>query len=169
MKWKIAKKISDDFVKKFPGLAPEILQLLANRDINNRNSIDKFFNPEYADLPDPFLFVDMKRLVERIKEARDKQETVFVYGDYDTDGVSSSIIMGETLRAIGLRNVGVYIPHREREGYGLNDEALDYIKQQGGTLLITVDCGTSNAPQVVYARSIGIEVVILDHHEEPRT
>lgn len=167
MKWKIAEKVSQDLVKKFPGYSPEILQLFFNRGLDSQEKIDSFLNPKYEDLLDPFLFRDMGKLVERVKQARDKSETVYVYGDYDADGVCSSVLVVETLRRLGCQPVGIYIPHRDKEGYGLNPGAIDFIKSQGASLLITVDCGTSNVEEVKQAKAQGMDVIIIDHHEEP--
>jgi len=168
MQWKIAEKISEEIKAKFPGLNPVILQLLLNRNITTQEEMKKFLNPEYEDLHNPFLFNDMQKFVERIKAVLDNQEKVFVYGDYDADGVSSSVLMAESLKKVGIENVEVYLPHREKEGYGLNKQAIDFISESKAKLLIAVDCGTSNVPEVAYAKEKGLDVIILDHHEEPQ-
>ncbi|MBI2050209.1 MAG: single-stranded-DNA-specific exonuclease RecJ [Parcubacteria group bacterium] len=155
--WKVSEKISEDF----------ILQLLSNRGISLPEEAASFLNPAYEQLHDPFLFRDMQKAVDRVKISRDQNQTVFVYGDYDADGVTSSVLLVETLRQCGITNVQAYIPHREKEGYGLNTAALDYIASQGTALLITVDCGTSAVAEVAYARAKGMDVIICDHHEEP--
>ena len=177
--WKIFSKIDDKTLAKYPGVDRVILRLLLNRGIipsppyeagdteGVMHQIEAFLNPKYEDLLDPFLFRDMRKLVDRVREAREKEQKVFVYGDYDADGVCSSLVLVETLRAIGIENVDVYIPHREKEGYGLNNAAIDYIVKQGAKLIITVDCGTSNVQEVAHARSSGLDVIICDHHEEP--
>ncbi|MEK7188894.1 MAG: single-stranded-DNA-specific exonuclease RecJ, partial [Patescibacteria group bacterium] len=144
-----------------------MLQLLANRGITSKAEIGAFLNPQYQDLHDPFLFRDMRKAVNRITAARDQSQPVFVYGDYDADGVTSSVLLVETLRLAGVTDTRAYIPHREREGYGLNTGAIDYIAEQTAQLIITVDCGTSSVAEVAYARSKGIDVIICDHHEEP--
>ena len=167
--WKIAEPISEEIKAKFPVASGDriILQLLWNRGLQNQGDIDLFLHPDYKNLHDPFLFRDMPKLIERLRAAVEKQETVFVYGDYDTDGVSSSVLMTEALRAIGIKNVFVYLPHRDKEGYGLNKEAIDYIVSQGANLIITVDCGSSNVDEVAYIKAKGLDVIIIDHHVEP--
>jgi single-stranded-DNA-specific exonuclease len=167
MRWKISEKINKEFVTKYPDIDPVILQLLHNRNIESKEEIDSFLNSKYEDLHDPFLFNDMEKLVSRVKKTVELNEIVYVYGDYDADGVCSSILMVEALRKVGIKEVGVYIPHREHEGYGLNNKAIDHIKSKGTNLIITVDCGTSNVKEVAYAKSLGIDVIILDHHKEP--
>ncbi|MBI4122536.1 MAG: single-stranded-DNA-specific exonuclease RecJ [Parcubacteria group bacterium] len=154
-------------VAELPGVHPVVLQLLANRGIVERDAIQAFLNPQYEHSHDPFLFRDMEKFVSRIREAVKAGETVYVYGDYDADGVCSSVQIVETLKRLGVKHAEAYIPHREKEGYGLNAAAIDYIAGEGATLIITVDCGTGNVHEVAHARAKGIDVVILDHHEEP--
>ncbi|MEK7164527.1 MAG: DHH family phosphoesterase, partial [Patescibacteria group bacterium] len=165
--WKLSEPISEDIQAKFPDLNPVILQLLWNRGLQTQKDMDLFLRLDYNNLHDPFLFRDMSKLIERLRQALAKQETVFIYGDYDTDGVSSSVLMAEALRAIGIKNVFVYLPHRDKEGYGLNKEAIDYIAGQSAHLIITVDCGSSNVEEVAYIKTKGLDVIIIDHHEEP--
>ncbi len=167
--WKISQPITDEIKAKFPAALGDrvILQLLVNRGLTEAGEIEKFLRPRYEDLRDPFLFSDMAKFVERVRAARESQEKICVYGDYDSDGVCSAALLIAALRQIGLQNIEVYIPHREREGYGLNRAALDYLTEQGVKLLITVDCGSSNVAEVQYAQNYGLDVMILDHHEEP--
>jgi len=167
LNWKIQEKLSSEELAKYPAQNRVILQLLLNRGLSEKGEIDAFLHPEYSNLHDPFLFRDMQKLVDRVQVARDKSEKVFIYGDYDADGVCSSILIVETLKKIGIKDVEAYIPHRDKEGYGLNKDAMKYITDQGAKLLITVDCGTSNVAEVALAREKGIDVIILDHHEEP--
>ena len=166
MIWK-HKQLLNKKNNEFSEYSPEILQLLFNRGIDTKEKIKQYFEPSYDSLGDPFLFRDMEKFVKRVESALANQEVICVYGDYDTDGVTSSVLIIETLKKIGIKNVFVYIPHREQEGYGLNKKALDYIKEQKTSLLITVDCGTSNVEEVAYARKLGMDVVIMDHHQEP--
>ncbi len=169
MIWHIAEQLTDTTKTKYPGIDPVILQLLHNRNIMDPDEVNDFIHPDYKQLHDPFLFRDMQKAVDRIRIAQEKNDQVWVYGDYDADGVCSTVVMTEGLRAVGITEPQVYIPHREQEGYGLNTQAIDYIAQQGGQLIITVDCGTSNHKEVAHARSKGIDVIIVDHHEEPET
>jgi len=165
--WKLSEPIDDARKTKYPDIDPVILQLLSNRGISSHQDCEAFLNPNYEDMHDPFLFRDMQKAVDRVRAARDGNQTVFVYGDYDADGVTSSAVLVEALRLAGISNTRVYIPHREKEGYGLNAGAIDYIAAQGAALIIAVDCGTSSVDEVAYARTKGLDVIICDHHEEP--
>ncbi|MDP1709619.1 MAG: DHH family phosphoesterase, partial [Candidatus Komeilibacteria bacterium] len=167
LNWRLTEPIDPSVLTKFPDIDPVILELLWQRGVREAKDIDLFLHPDYQDLHDPFLFRDMPKLIDRVRVALAKSETVCVYGDYDTDGVCSSVLIVEALQAVGIKNVFPYIPHREKEGYGLNKEAIDYIKSQGASLIITVDCGSSNVAEVAQARALGLDVIIIDHHEEP--
>ena len=165
--WQILPQITEDFSAKFPEINPVILQLLFNRDLDNQEKIDQFLNPDYgSDLYDPFLFSEMEKVVKRIFLAIEKQEKIVVYGDYDADGVCSSVVMVETLKNFGAQ-VEVYIPFRETEGYGLNLAAAKELINQGVNLVITVDCGISNKNEVELLNQGGVDVIITDHHHQP--
>ncbi|MCK4744550.1 single-stranded-DNA-specific exonuclease RecJ [Candidatus Parcubacteria bacterium] len=166
-KWQIAKKISSDFISKFPEINPIILQLLHSRGITEQKKIDEFLNPDYEKLHSPFLFSDIKKIAARIKEAVKKKEKIFVYGDYDADGVTASALLISCLKKINA-HCDIYIPHRENEGYGLNNKAIENIADKGAKLIITVDCGISNFQEVEFAKSLGIEIIITDHHVPPK-
>ena len=105
----------------------------------------------------------MDRAVERILQAKENKEEVWIYGDYDVDGITSTSLCYLALSEIGI-TPRYYIPLRD-EGYGLNKEAMDYIKSQGGKVIITVDCGISAHPEIEYANSLGLEIIVTDHHE----
>ena len=165
--WQILPQITEDFSAKFPEINPVILQLLFNRDLDNQEKIDQFLNPDYgSDLYDPFLFSEMEKVVKRIFLAIEKQEKIVVYGDYDADGVCSSVVMVESLKNFGAQ-VEVYIPFRETEGYGLNLAAAKELINQGVNLVITVDCGISNKNEVELLNQGGVDVIITDHHHQP--
>ncbi len=166
-KWKIRPKVPGALLEKFPEMDPILLQLLFARGISEQQAIDAFLEPDYArDVHDPFLFREMQTAVERIAKAIKAKERIVVYGDYDADGVCASAVLIETLTALG-GTVDVYIPFRETEGYGLNMAAVDEIHHNGTTLIVTVDCGTTNAPEIARARELGIDVIVTDHHDEP--
>ncbi|MFH1235382.1 MAG: single-stranded-DNA-specific exonuclease RecJ [Parcubacteria group bacterium] len=168
-KWVIAEPISKEIRNKFPEIHPVILQLLFNRGIRTQEQIDEFMNPDWGeDIHDPFLFRDMRKAVERIRQAIQKGESVVVYGDYDADGVSASAILFETLTALGAKDVHVHLPHRETEGYGLNVPAVKELVKRKAHVIITCDCGTSNWEEVAVANKAGIDVIITDHHHEPK-
>lgn len=144
---------------------PLIRDLLRKRGIEGDEAIARFLQPDYdTELADPFLMIDMAAAVERIELAIARSEQVAVYGDYDIDGVSSTAVMIEALEAHGLQPVS-YIPDRHSEGYGLNRPALEQLKQQGVTLIVTVDCGITAVEEVAWAADNGIDVVVTDHHE----
>ena len=121
-------------------------------------------NPSLDYLRDPFLLKDMQKAVDRIKKAIDRNERIFIYGDYDVDGVSSTSILFLYFKSIGY-DVNYYIPNRLEEGYGISVEALEKINQMGFDLLISVDCGITSYPEVEFAKSLGMDVIITDHHE----
>ena len=137
--------------------------IIANRGITGEQ-INKFLNPKRSDFYNPYGMPDMEIAVERIEKAIKNQEKTIIYGDYDVDGITSVTVLKSFLEERGLQ-VGVYIPNRLEEGYGLNKEAVEKISKQGYTLMITVDCGISAVEEVKYANELGIETIITDHHE----
>ncbi|HEY5383578.1 MAG TPA: single-stranded-DNA-specific exonuclease RecJ [Candidatus Paceibacterota bacterium] len=123
-----------------------------------------FLEPEFErDSHDPFLLPDMAKAVERILLAVKHNETVAVWSDYDCDGIPGGVMLADFLRELGL-SVVHYIPHRHKEGYGLNQEGLDELARQGITLVITIDLGTTEHEHIVYAKTKGIEIIVTDHH-----
>ena len=119
---------------------PELIsRVLVDRGIVNKRDIEVYLNPTRNDFHDPFLMPDMEIAVDRILEAIANKERVIIYGDYDVDGITSTTVLKKFLVERGL-DVDTYIPKRLDEGYGLNSSAIDYIKEQGYTLMITVDC-----------------------------
>ena len=166
--WKIAPLVPSELKNKFPEINPIVLQLLINRKIDTQEKIDRFLNPDYGtDLHDPFLFSQMEKAVTRILAAIENKEKIIVYGDYDADGVTSSAVMMETLKSFEA-DVDIYIPYREKEGYGLNREAVSSLIKAGAQLIITVDCGISNKAEVELAMSQNVDVIITDHHHGPK-
>ncbi|MFH2104925.1 MAG: single-stranded-DNA-specific exonuclease RecJ, partial [Parcubacteria group bacterium] len=163
--WQVAKKAPRSFVSKFPEFDVRTSQLLYNRGLDTQEKVDEFFNPDYSqDLFDPFLLKDMDRAVERIEQAVKKKERVGIFGDYDADGVTSSVLLMELFRdALGLTGQ-VYIPDRVSEGYGLNNKAIDWLADKKVDLIVTCDCGVSNKKEIDYARKKGIDVIVTDHH-----
>lgn len=148
-------------------LHPLIVQLLFSRGITTEKEIREFIAPNYeTDLNSPFLFGDMEKVVGRIAEARDKKEKVVIFGDYDADGITASIIIKETFDELGIDSF-VYIPDKRIEGYGLNSAAIDMFKEKNIDLIVTVDCGVTNIAEVEKAKSFGIDVIITDHHHVP--
>lgn len=168
-----------EFRDRFPEINPVVLQLLYSRGIDTQEKVDEFFNPDYEqDLHDPFIFQDMAKAVKRIFAAIKKGEKIVVHGDYDADGVTASTVMMTTLRKMveifGKKEkidtlFDVYIPHREKEGYGFQIPTAQYFIDNKIDLVITVDCGVSDAPAVEFCSKAGIDVIVTDHHQEPVT
>ncbi|MBU1164737.1 single-stranded-DNA-specific exonuclease RecJ [Patescibacteria group bacterium] len=166
-KWLVKPGISAQLIGKFPEINPLVLQLLSDRDIKTQKEIDQFLTPDYGeDQHDPFLFSDMEKAVKRIFEAIEKKQKIVIYGDYDADGVTATVVLYKTLDELGAK-IDVYIPYRETEGYGLNIEAAKEIIKADNKLVITVDCGISNVEEVKILQDGGVDVVITDHHHEP--
>ncbi|MDP3970259.1 MAG: single-stranded-DNA-specific exonuclease RecJ [bacterium] len=159
----------EEFIQDLPELDPVVVKLLYQRGLRSQEEVDAFLHPEYVrDQHDSFLFKDMKKAVERIIAARDNAEKIVIYGDYDADGVCSSVLLLSALQQIGIKeNVRIYLPHRDTEGYGLNTAAIDTFIGEGVDLIITVDCGISNADEVQLATDNNIDVIVTDHHVEP--
>lgn len=138
--------------------------LLINRGLVEADRASLFLRPDLAALHDPFLFEDMGRAVERIIAAMRGKEKIVVYGDYDVDGVTSCSLVYLFMKECGIE-IESYIPERQSEGYGLNIEAIKKLAAAGVKLLITVDCGSSNSEEIAFANTLGINVIVTDHHE----
>ena len=151
-------KLKNDFK-----LTDIMSKLLLARDVKY-NEIDKFLNGTLRDIKDPYLLKDMNKLVDRIDKAIQDKEKICIYGDYDVDGITSITIMYQFLSSLGA-DVTYYLPDRLIEGYGVNTSALDVIKKRGVSLVITVDCGITAVEETKYAKSIGLDICITDHHE----
>ncbi len=149
--------------KKF-GISPLTAIIMYNRGIREDEAIEAFLSRDLSVMHDPYLIRDMDKAVKRIKQALEKKEKITIYGDYDVDGITSIAILYQHLRDMGIE-VGYYVPDRIQEGYGVNKEALDKIKADGTSLIITVDTGITAVEETDYAKSIGLDVIITDHHE----
>jgi single-stranded-DNA-specific exonuclease len=146
------------------GLPAAIVRILLARNVDTPERIRKFIGPEMSDLFDPFLLDGMQGAVDRVVQALQKRDRILVYGDYDVDGITSTALMFLVLNRLGA-DVTYYLPNRLVEGYGLSQEGIDYAHSKGTTLILTVDCGITAVEEVEYARSLGIEVLVTDHHE----
>ena len=149
--------------KKF-NISPLTAIVLYNRGVRDFDDIEKFLHCDLSGLKDPFLMLDMDKAVERIKRAKDNGEKITIYGDYDVDGITSIAILYKHLKSMGI-NVDYYIPNRITEGYGVNCGALEKIKAGGTDLVITVDTGITAVEETEYAKSIGLDIIVTDHHE----
>ncbi len=152
-----------DKISKNLGISRLTSKVMANRGIFDLNRARDFLNPDIKDFFDPFLLKDMDIAVDRIIRAIHKKENIWIYGDYDVDGVTSTSILIIFLRTL-YENIEFYIPDRMSEGYGLNIEAMDYIIQEEGQLVISVDCGIQSFEVAEYCRDRGIDLIITDHH-----
>lgn len=167
-KWNLFPPPDRDWISQFPDIPDIILQLLANRNIRSQDDIDEFLNPDYGqDIRDPFLFRDMKKATDRIDRAISGNEPIVVHGDYDADGICASALLVETLSQLGAAAT-VFLPDREKDGYGLNVNTINNFHESGIRLIITTDCGVSNHSEVSKAVSLGIDVIITDHHTIPQ-
>lgn len=149
--------------KKFK-ISPLTAIILYNRGIRNDDEIEKFLSKDLSVMYDPFLMCDMDKAVGRILAAKDGGEKITIYGDYDVDGITAIAILYKHLSEMGI-SVDYYIPDRMQEGYGVNRDALDKIKAAGTALIITVDTGITAVEECEYAREIGLDVIVTDHHE----
>ena len=152
-----------EIAEKF-NISEMLATVLINRGIIKDDDINLFLNPTRNDFHDPYLMPDMEKAVTRIIKAIDIHEKTMIYGDYDVDGITSITVLSKFLKEQGL-DVGYYIPNRLDEGYGLNKDAIKKIAEDGYKLIITVDCGISGTEEIEYAYSLGMEVIVTDHHE----
>ena len=156
----------ESFIKEVESysISKNIAKILNARDIKDISSVKKFFSDEFEEGYDPYLMYDMQKAVDRINEAIDNEEKILVYGDYDADGITSTVLLVETLISLGA-NVSSYIPNRFEEGYGPNKEAFTKIINSGISLIITVDNGIAGVEEVELANELGCDVIITDHHK----
>lgn len=162
-RWVVAPPITlqaDEALAKFP---PILKQILFNRGLATDAEARAFLKAEPNADTDPFQLIGMAATVDRICYALEKNEPIAIYGDYDVDGVTATALLVQALGALG-GNVRGYIPNRFDEGYGLNKDALDSLKADGVKLVITVDCGIRSPDEALHARSLGLDLVISDHH-----
>ena len=170
--WQFAPQVEDaDFTKiaKKAGLGPEVARLLFERGIQDEESLKTFLEPSLEDLHDPYLLHDMDKAVERIRQAIEEGENILIYGDYDADGMTSASIVKESLEQLGAE-CRVYLPNRFTDGYGPNASVYKYfIEQEGISLIVTVDNGVAGHEAIELAQSMGVDVIVTDHHSMPET
>lgn len=167
--WKVnpADRRLQEVLGRELNILPLTAQLLINRGLVESDKAFSFLKPELKDLHDPLLMKDMDRAVERVAAALHKRERIAVYGDYDVDGTTSTALLVLFFRELGV-NVSYHIPERLREGYGLNADALKKFSSEGVGVVITVDCGVSNRDEILYGNSLGLDIIVSDHHEMPK-
>ncbi|MDO9509800.1 MAG: single-stranded-DNA-specific exonuclease RecJ [Candidatus Magasanikbacteria bacterium] len=167
-KWFVLPPPPTEFITSHPELPNIVSTLLWNRNLREQKKIDEFLNPDYeSDIHDPFLFLQMEKAVKIIFDAIAQNKNIVVHGDYDADGVTSATILVNTLKKLGGKNITVFIPHREIDGYGLNEKTVEYFKEQKINLIITCDCGISSFKPITLAKKYGMQVIVTDHHVVP--
>ena len=156
------QKLETELDKKYASCAP-VGELLIQRGITSVEDAEKFFHPSLKNLHDPFLMEGMAEAVARLNKALGSKERIMVYGDYDVDGTTAVSLVYKYLRNF-YSNVDYYIPSRDDEGYGISKHSIDYAASMGVSLFIVLDCGIKAIEEVKYAKSIGIDFIICDHH-----
>ena len=145
------------------GVSPVISEILIRRGITTESAAKRFFRPQLNDLINPFLMKDMDLAVDRLNDAMGRKERILVYGDYDVDGCTAVALVYKFLQQF-YSNIDYYIPDRYDEGYGVSDKGIEYAKQTGVKLIIILDCGIKAIKEITYAKSLGIDFIICDHH-----
>ena len=153
-----AKELGDKI-----GMSPILAELLIRRGIKTESAAKRFFRPMLNELIDPFLMNDMDVAVDRLNDAMGRKERIMVYGDYDVDGCTAVALVYKFLQQF-YSNIEYYIPDRYEEGYGISRKGLDYAAKQGVRLIIVLDCGIKAIEEIAYAKSLGIDFIICDHH-----
>ena len=154
MVYMVKEKSTDELIK----------ELLEKRGYESRNQIEKFINPDYSDFRNPFDFENMEAIVNKIISARENKEKIFIYGDYDVDGISGTAFLTKFFNEIGII-ADCYIPSRKETDYGVSKKSIDYFHKKQGKFVITVDTGYNTIEDVRYAKSLGMEVIVTDHHK----
>ncbi len=146
-------------------ISPLLAQCLVNRGLSEPDHITEFLSPRLKNLADPFLLPNMARAVDRLFQARERKESIVIFGDYDVDGVTSTTLLLEIFRTLRWE-VNAYLPHRMEEGYGLSREGVENcLKKYPTTLLLAVDCGSTAVEPIAWLRERGVDVIVLDHHQ----
>ncbi|MCD6249701.1 MAG: single-stranded-DNA-specific exonuclease RecJ [candidate division Zixibacteria bacterium] len=170
-RWELAplpeRELVDSLVQEV-SLPKNIVKILVNRGHQSAEAIQKFLNPELTDLKDPFEMAGMEDGVKRVTEALYNNEKILIYGDYDVDGVTATSLLYIVLNKLGA-NADFHVPNRLTAGYGLSIEGIDQAKKNGVGLMVTVDTGITAVEEIKYASSLGIDVVVTDHHEPGMT
>ncbi|MDE6858927.1 MAG: single-stranded-DNA-specific exonuclease RecJ [Duncaniella sp.] len=172
-KWNYCPLTSDEqelesgLAKRYAGVPP-ISELLVQRGISSVEEAEKFFRPSLSDMHDPFLMPDMDKAVNRLNRAMGSKERIMVYGDYDVDGTTAVALVYKYLLNY-YSNIEYYIPTRYEDGYGISTATVDMAARQGVKLIIILDCGIKATEEIEYARSLGIDFIICDHHVPDET
>ncbi len=168
-RWQKVSELTEEEKKLKNYIADEIkcpdmiAEMLVRKNLVEIDKIRSFFNPDFSAVNDPFLFSGMQKAVDRIEQAIKNEESITIFGDYDVDGTTSTALLYLGLQKVGAL-VDFYIPHRMIDGYGLSNASIDTIKENNTSLIISVDCGISAIEEVDYANSLGMDIIITDHH-----
>lgn len=176
--WAVAQPITAEDRARFPELHPVVLQILWNRGLRAQEEMDVFLGPDWhRDSYPASAFLQMDTAVSRVFQALEKGEMITVHGDYDADGVSGATVLMSTLRDISRQlpnepmsqlHSSVFLPHREKDGYGMSIKTIEHLHAHEKTkLIITVDCGISNGPAIARAKELGMDTIVCDHHQMP--
>ena len=153
-----AEKLSEEI-----GISPTLCRLLRKRGVQTAAEAKKFFRPSLLDLHDPFLMDGMDAAIKRINKALGRKERILVYGDYDVDGTTAVALVYRFLQQF-TTNIDYYIPNRYNDGYGVSFAGVDYAKETGVSLVIVLDCGVKAVDEIAYAKTLGIDFIVCDHH-----
>jgi single-stranded-DNA-specific exonuclease len=162
-KIRVKSDIPEDVKSELSHLPSIVSKLLFYRGIKDKEGAELFLNPEYK-THDPFLMKDMEKTTKRIVRAVKDNEKIFIFSDYDADGIPGAVVLSDFFKKINFQNFDVYIPNRDAEGFGMNNEAISQMVSKGAKLVITIDCGSGDFEEVDLANSLGCDVVITDHH-----
>ncbi|PIQ92869.1 MAG: single-stranded-DNA-specific exonuclease RecJ [Parcubacteria group bacterium CG11_big_fil_rev_8_21_14_0_20_39_14] len=171
MKWKVSFPAPENFIRDFQEYSPLVLQILWNRGIKTQSEIENFFYPTLEKLHSPFLMKGMRVLCKEIRGVIKKRKKIGIFTDFDVDGITGAAIFIETLINLGLPKnlISLYIPAREKEGYGVNETGVKFLASKGCKVFITIDCGISNAETIELAKKLGMKPIIIDHHQVPES
>ncbi|HMP67369.1 MAG TPA: single-stranded-DNA-specific exonuclease RecJ [Candidatus Paceibacterota bacterium] len=171
MSYQIRPQINSTDRQKLNKYSDIVAHLLYYRGLTDNESAEKFINCDYdffespeSGICDPFKLKDIDVTIKRIMDAISAGEKICIYSDYDADGIPGAVILSDFFRKINFLNFFVYIPHRNKEGFGLNTSAIEKISEQGANLIITIDCGISDVEPIRFATELGIDVIVTDHH-----
>jgi len=161
-KWVLQDPVPQQVKERLKRHIPIMQQILYNRGISSEEEAERYLNTD-SSFYDPYLFNDMEKAIQRVIQAIDSHEKIAVFGDYDADGITSTVVMSEALEFFGA-DVQPYLPERD-DGYGVNTKAIEYLYNQGISLVITVDCGIRSPEELKFAKDLGMTVIVTDHHE----
>ncbi len=162
-RWTVKNPISPEVKQELSEYSELLQQLLFNRGVVTKKDTEVYLN-RLGSLYNPLQLKGMNTAITRIQQAIEQKETIAVYGDYDVDGVTATVLLVQALQATGAQAIG-FIPNRFEEGYGLSKEPLQKLYDQGVGLVITVDCGIRSWPEVDFCNGLGMDIIITDHHE----